>query len=141
MSNAPGARLRLPDAELTWRFSRSSGPGGQHVNTSDTRAEVSWDPASTSALTPAQRDRVLVALQSRLESGLLTVGSSRYRSQHRNREDARSRLEALVAAAAAPPAPPRRPTRASRRSRERRRASEQRRAQVKRERRGDWGWG
>lgn len=130
--------MRLPDAELTWRFSRSSGPGGQHVNTSDTRAEVSWEPAASSALTPVQRERVLVALRSRLESGVLTVASSRYRSQHRNREDARSRLEAMVSAAAAAPAPPRRPTRASRRSRERRQASEQRRAQVKRERRGTW---
>lgn len=138
MPNVPGSRLRLPDAELTWRFSRSSGPGGQHVNTSDTRAEVSWDPATSSALSAVERDRVMAALRPRLEAGVVTVASSRYRSQHRNREDARTRLEAMVAAAAAPPAPPRRPTRASRRSRERRRASEQRRAQVKRERRGRW---
>ena len=129
--------FHLPDDELRWRFSRSSGPGGQHVNTSDTRAEVSWDLSATNALTPDQVVLASRALRSRLRDGVLTVASSQYRSQHRNRENARSRLEELVARAIVPPRQ-RRPTRASKGSRERRRAQEQRRSAIKQDRRTDW---
>ncbi|WP_374999880.1 alternative ribosome rescue aminoacyl-tRNA hydrolase ArfB [Aeromicrobium sp. CTD01-1L150] len=131
------SRFHLPDDELTWRFSRSSGPGGQHVNTSDTRVELSWNLSATSALTDEERQRVATALRSRLRDGVLTVASSAYRSQHRNRESARVRLEELVAAALVP-ARPRRATRASRASRKRRREREQRRSALKRERHTDW---
>lgn len=131
------SRFHLPDDELSWRFSRASGPGGQHVNTSDTRVELSWDLRATSALTPAQVERAAAALATRLRGGVITIVSSQYRSQHRNREAARVRLEELVARAIVPPRP-RRPMRASRSSRTRRRASEQQRASVKRDRRTDW---
>ncbi len=130
-------RFHLPDDELRWRFSRSSGPGGQHVNTSDTRVEVSWDLSSTTALDPRQVELAREALSSRLRDGVLTVASSQYRSQHRNRESARVRLESLVARALEPPRR-RRPTRATRASRERRRTQEQRRSAVKQDRRTDW---
>ncbi len=131
------ARLRVPDDELTWRFSRSSGPGGQHVNTTDTRAEVSWHLRSSTLLTDAQRELAERRLASRLVGGTLTVASSRYRSQHRNREAARVRLEELVAEAIVPPTP-RRPTKPSRGARERRLESKKRRGDVKRGRRSDW---
>ncbi|MGJ9413806.1 alternative ribosome rescue aminoacyl-tRNA hydrolase ArfB [Aeromicrobium sp. CF4.19] len=131
------SRFHLPDDELSWRFSRSSGPGGQHVNTTDSRVELSWSPARTNALTEDQRARVLHVLSPRLRDGVLTISSSRYRSQHRNREAARARLEELVAAATVPPRR-RRPTRASTSSRSRRRDREERRSAVKRDRRADW---
>lgn len=131
------ARLRAPDDELSWRFSRSSGPGGQHVNTTDTRAEVSWDLGTTSALSDSQRELALQRLASRLTGTTLTVASSQYRSQHRNREAARVRLEALVAAAVVPDRP-RRATRPSRSSQRRRLDEKKRRGDVKRGRRGDW---
>jgi ribosome-associated protein len=125
----PG-RLRAPDDELTWRFSRSSGPGGQHVNTTDTRAEVSWDLAATGALTDAQKALALERLRTRLVDGTLTVASSQYRSQHRNREAARVRLEEIVAAAVVPPRP-RRATRPTRASQRRRVEAKRRRSDVK----------
>ncbi len=129
----PG-RVRVPDEELTWRFSRSSGPGGQHVNTTDTRVEVSWDVAGTRALTEAQRTLALERLRPRLVQGTLTVASSRYRSQHRNREAARVRLEELVAAAVVPPRP-RRATRPSRAAQRRRSETKRRRSDLKASRR------
>lgn len=133
---APGRhdRFRVPDDELSWRFSRSSGPGGQHVNTSDTRAEVTWDLASSAALTPAQRSLALERLRTRLVDGTLTIASSQYRSQHRNREAARVRLEQVVAAAIVPPRP-RRATRPTRGSQQRRIDAKKRRGDVKRSRR------
>lgn len=131
------ARFHLPDRELTWRFSRSSGPGGQHVNTTDTRVELSWTPATSDALTDAQKDLVAHHLRHRLVDGTVTVVSSQYRSQHRNREAAKVRLEQLVAAALAP-RKQRRATRPSRASVERRLASKKRRSQTKRDRGSGW---
>lgn len=127
-------RFRVPDDELSWRFSRSSGPGGQHVNTSDTRVEVSWDLATSSALSPTQRALALERLRTRLVDGTLTIASSQYRSQHRNREAARVRLEQVVAAAIVPPRP-RRATRPTRGSQRRRIEAKKRRGDVKRSRR------
>jgi ribosome-associated protein len=90
--------LRIPLAELEFRASRSGGPGGQHVNTSSTRVELSWDVAGSPSLTPAQRDRLLRRLASRLDgTGRLRLVSSTSRSQLRNREDATERLRAIVA--------------------------------------------
>lgn len=130
-------RLHLPERELSWRFSRSSGAGGQHVNTTDTRVELTWSLADTAALTDEQRARVAEKLRSRLVDGTITVVSSRYRSQHRNREAARVRLEELVSEAVVPPRP-RRPTKPTRASKERRLDAKKRRSDVKRSRRGGW---
>jgi ribosome-associated protein len=128
-------RVVIPAGELTWRFSRSSGPGGQSVNTSDSRAELSWDLAGSSALTPVQRERALARLSGRLVDGVLTVAASEHRSQLRNRAAAEARLVAAVAGAIAPPPRQRRPTRPSRGSVERRIAGKKRRSEIKRLRR------
>jgi ribosome-associated protein len=135
----PGLRVTagivIPDSELSWRFSRSSGPGGQGVNTADSRVELSWDAASSSALSPVQRERILDRLSRRLVGGVLTIAASEHRAQVRNREAARARLVALVAEAVRPPATARRPTTPSRGARERRLQAKQRRTDTKRLRR------
>ncbi|HEX4099564.1 MAG: alternative ribosome rescue aminoacyl-tRNA hydrolase ArfB [Pseudonocardiaceae bacterium] len=125
----------IPEGELRWRFSRSSGPGGQGVNTTDSRVELIFDVAASTALTEQQRDRVLQRLSHRLVDGVLTVVASEYRSQLRNREAARARLAAMLRAALAPDPPTRRPTRPSRAARERRLADKRRRMLIKRLRR------
>ncbi len=129
--------ITIPPEELSWRFSRSSGPGGQSVNTTDSQAELSYDLASTTALPPVLRDRALAALSGRLSGGVITVAASEFKSQLRNREAAAARLSALLTEATAPPRPPRRPTRPTRGSVERRLADKQRRSQLKRQRRLD----
>ena len=126
----------IPERELTWRFSRSSGPGGQSVNTADSRVELSLDVARTSALGPVQRARALERLSRRLVDGVLTVRASDHRSQLRNREAALERMAKIMAGALAPPPPRRRPTRPSRRSVERRLADKKRRSQTKQLRKG-----
>lgn len=130
-------RVSLPESELSWRFSRSSGAGGQHVNTSDTRVELIWSLATTQALTDAQRERALVSLRSRLVDGRITIVSSQYRSQLRNRDAARVRLEELVAQAIVPPRA-RRATKPSRAARARRVDAKKRRGEIKRLRGGGW---
>jgi ribosome-associated protein len=137
MGSSQTTRFHLPDRELTWRFSRSSGPGGQHVNTTDTRVELSWMPATSDVLTDSQKDLVAHFLHHRLVDGTITVVSSQYRSQHRNREAAKVRLEQLIAAALAP-RKQRRATKPSRASVERRLASKKRRSQTKRDRNAGW---
>ncbi|MFC9918709.1 alternative ribosome rescue aminoacyl-tRNA hydrolase ArfB [Agromyces binzhouensis] len=129
------SRLTIPEAELTWRFSRSSGPGGQGVNTTDSRAELVWDVAGSGALTPVQRERLLERLSGRVVDGVLTVTASEHRAQLHNRNAARARLAAVVAEALRPPSPSRRPTRPSRGSEERRLKAKKRRTDVKRLRR------
>ncbi len=125
----------IPADELSWRFSRSSGPGGQSVNTSDSRVELSYDLAASGALGPVLKERALRALEGRLAGGVLTISASEFRSQLRNREAAQQRLIALLTAATALPPAARRPTRPTRGSRERRLAAKQRRSQIKRLRR------
>lgn len=128
-------RPRIPDDELTWRFSRSSGPGGQHVNTADTRAEVRWSVRDSAVLDAEAKERVVRRLSSRLSAdGSIAVASSRYRSQHRNRQAARLRLEELVDQALAP-ITPRKPTRKSRAAEQRRLDAKRRRGDLKRSRR------
>lgn len=129
--------VTIPVQELRWRFSRSSGPGGQGVNTTDSRVELSWDLASSTALHPTARTRALDRLAGRLVDGVLTVTASQFRSQLRNRQAARSRLAELVRRAIAPPAPARRPTKPSAAARQRRLDDKRRRAQTKRSRRPD----
>ncbi len=125
----------IPPDELSWRFSRSPGPGGQSVNTSDSRAELSFDLAASAAMPAVLKDRAMRALEGRLVDGVITVTASDNRSQLRNREAAAARLSALLTEATAPPRAPRRPTRPTRGSVERRLAAKQRRAQIKRLRR------
>jgi ribosome-associated protein len=125
----------IPADELSWRFSRSSGPGGQSVNTSDSRVELSYDLASSTALSPVLKQRALRALAGRLVDGVLTVSASEFRSQLRNREAAADRMAKVLTAATAPPPKPRRPTKPTRGSTERRLAAKQRRSQIKRLRR------
>jgi len=129
--------IPIPPEELSWRFSRSSGPGGQSVNTTDSQAELSFDLARTSALPPVLQERALAALAGRLAAGVITISASEFKSQLRNRQAAAARLSALLTEATAPPRPPRKPTRPTRGSVERRLADKQRRSQVKRWRRGD----
>ena len=122
----------VPEAELRWRFSRASGPGGQGVNTTDSRVELIFDVAASTAFTPAQRDRILQRLSGRLVDGSLTVVAAEHRSQLRNREAARARLAAILRQALAADPPTRRPTRPSRAARERRLTDKRRRSEVKR---------
>lgn len=128
-------RLTIPAAELAWRFSRSSGPGGQGVNTTDSRVELSWDLAGSQLLPSALKERAVERLGSRLVQGVLTVTASEHRSQLRNREAAAARLGGLVASAIAAPPRGRRATRPSKGSVERRIAAKKRRGETKRNRR------
>lgn len=135
----PGLRvdsgLTIPESELSWRFSRSSGPGGQGVNTADSRVELVWDAAGSAVLSPAQRERLLERLGGRLVDGKLTIAASEHRAQLRNREAARARLAEIVADALRPPSAPRRPTKPSRGAKERRLDAKKRRTDIKRLRR------
>ena len=150
----------VPEDALTWRFSRSSGPGGQSVNTADSRVELSVDLAAITWATTADRDRVLAGLARRLALAdrreatarrdvaddkdqveaveaveplgtVLAVAASEFRSQLRNREAALARVTELLDDALRPPPPPRRATRPSRASRARRVQAESRRRSVK----------
>jgi ribosome-associated protein len=127
----------VPEKELRWRFSRSSGPGGQSVNTADSRVQLSLDLSTTTALGPVQRARALERLADRLVDGVLTVTAREERSQLRNREIALERLAAILGGAIAPPPRRRRPTKPSKKAIERRIAAKKRRAQTKRLRRVD----
>ncbi|MET8814016.1 alternative ribosome rescue aminoacyl-tRNA hydrolase ArfB [Streptomyces sp. NPDC004549] len=132
--------VSLPETELTWRFSRSSGPGGQHVNTSDSQAELRFDLARTEALPEVWKQRALERLAGRLVDGVLIVRASEHRSQWRNRESALVRLTATLAEATAPPPKPRRATRIPRGINERRLRQKKQRSDTKRGRSGrDWG--
>ncbi|MFF3392955.1 alternative ribosome rescue aminoacyl-tRNA hydrolase ArfB [Streptomyces sp. NPDC002669] len=131
--------VSLPEAELMWRFSRSSGPGGQHVNTSDSQVELRFDLAATEALPEVWKERALQRLESRLVGGVISVRASEHRSQWRNRETALVRLASLLAEATAPPPRPRRKTRIPRGINERRLREKKQRGETKRGRSGrDW---
>lgn len=132
--------VSLPEAELMWRFSRSSGPGGQHVNTSDSQVELRFDLANTDALPEVWKQRALERLASRLVDGVVSVRASEHRSQWRNREMAATRLAALLAEATAPPPKPRRATKIPRGINERRLRNKKQRSDTKRGRSGQ-GWG
>jgi ribosome-associated protein len=125
----------IPPEDLSWRFSRSPGPGGQSVNTTESRVELSFDLARSAALSPALKERALQRLARRMSGGVITVTASEHRSQLRNREAAAARMSALLTGATAPPPKPRRPTKPSRAARERRLAEKQRRSQINRLRR------
>nr|WP_308251920.1 alternative ribosome rescue aminoacyl-tRNA hydrolase ArfB [Pseudonocardia sp. KRD291] len=131
-----GIRVRrgfvVPEGELRWRFSRASGPGGQGVNTTDSRVELSFDLAGSSSVPGAMRERATSRLGHRLVGGVLTVVAQEHRSQLRNRHAARERLAALLAEATAAAPPPRRPTRPTAGSRRRRLDAKTRRGATKR---------
>ncbi len=127
--------LVIPAAELSERFSRSSGPGGQGVNTTDSRVELSFDVGRSPSVPPWLRERLLARLASRLVDGVLTVVASERRAQLANRNTARDRLASLLRTAAEPPPPRRRPTKPTRGAKERRLAAKKRRSQTKRTRR------
>jgi ribosome-associated protein len=128
-------RVTVPENELSWRFSRSSGPGGQSVNTSDSRAELSFDVARSPSLPEPLRARALERLAGRLVDGVLTVAASEQRSQLQNREAAEQRLAAVLREALAPPPQPRRPTRRTKGSVERRLQAKRQRSDLKASRR------
>lgn len=123
--------LVVPAAELVERFARSSGPGGQGVNTTDSRVQLTLDLATTSAFTEVQRERVLDRLSGRLVGTTLTVDASEHRSQRRNRSAARDRLAELLRDALAPPPPARRATRPTRGSQRRRLETKRQRSATK----------
>ncbi|MGD6979813.1 MULTISPECIES: alternative ribosome rescue aminoacyl-tRNA hydrolase ArfB [Citricoccus] len=132
----PGAPrgLTVPEAELVEQFSRSSGPGGQGVNTADSRVQLSLDLRTTTALSDTQRARALDRLAERLSGSVLTITASEHRSQRRNRAAARQRLAGLLREAVVPPVP-RRSTRPTRGSQRRRLEAKGRRSEVKQNRR------
>lgn len=132
----PGAPcgLRIPAGELAEQFSHASGPGGQGVNTADSRVQLSLDLGSTTALNDVQRARVLERLAGRLSGTVLTISAAEHRSQRRNRTAARQRLATLLRDAVAPELA-RRATRPSRGSRVRRLEAKRKRSEIKRNRR------
>jgi len=128
-------RLTVPETELSWRFSRSCGPGGQGVNTTDSRAELSFDVARSPSLPEHLRVRALERLAGRLVDGTVTVAASEQRSQLQNREAAEARLAQLLREAVAPPPPRRRATKPTKGSKERRLEGKRQRSELKRTRR------
>ncbi|WP_446664785.1 alternative ribosome rescue aminoacyl-tRNA hydrolase ArfB [Flexivirga sp. B27] len=136
ISPGPGAPrgMTVPTGELLEQFSRSSGPGGQGVNTADSRVQLSLDIGTTTALTEVQRQRALERLASRLAGTVLTISASEHRSQRRNRAAARERLATLLRDAVIPSVP-RRPTRRTRGSNQRRLTSKRERSEIKQNRR------
>ena len=122
--------LLIPQDELVERFSRSSGPGGQSVNTTDSRVELRWDVGGSNALSEAQRTRLLDRLAGRLVDGAISISASEHRSQLKNRQAARARLIALLRDAFVP-LTPRRPTRPSRAAKQRRLDAKRQRGDIK----------
>ena len=133
-------RVTIPAGELRWRFSRSSGPGGQGVNTTDSRVELSFDVATSPSIPPFLRERVVTRLGERLTDGVLVVAASEHRSQLRNREAAAARLVSLLRGALAPPPRTRRPTVPSRGAIERRLTDKKANAKRKADRRTPPDW-
>jgi ribosome-associated protein len=126
--------LTIPAGEFQWKFSRSSGAGGQHVNTSDSRVQLTWSVADSAVLTDDQRAALLTRLGRRMVGGAITLTVSERRSQLRNREASLESLAGLVRGALAPPAPPRRATKPTRGSARRHLAAKQQRSETKRQR-------
>jgi ribosome-associated protein len=125
----------IPDSEIRWRFSRSSGPGGQGVNTTDSRVELVYDLANTRALPAALIERALARLGGRVVEGAVVIAASEFRSQLRNREAAAERLGELMRRAIAAPPPPRVARKPSKGAKKRRLEDKRRRSDVKKMRR------
>lgn len=135
MTPGPGAPsgVTVPADELVERFSHASGPGGQGVNTADSRVQLSLDLAASAAFTDAQRARLLDRLGPRLTGTVLTVSAEEHRSQRRNRTAARERMADLIREALVPPVV-RHKTRPTAGSKRRRLEAKSRRSEVKRNR-------
>ena len=129
-------RLVIPAAELEWRFSRSSGPGGQGVNTTDSRVELRFDLESSKVLGPFRKARLKKALVSRMDGNCLRVVAAEERSQWQNRQRAMARLADLLREGLKPSPPKRRPTRPGRSAVQRRLDAKGRRSELKRRRQG-----
>ena len=130
--------LILPDAELTERFLRADGPGGQHVNRTESAVELRFDVAGSPSLPEAVRARLLTRRDRRMtDEGVLVIQARRFREQARNRDDARERLTEIVRGALAAPKK-RVATRPTRASKERRLAGKQQRSRIKQGRSRDW---
>ena len=131
--------LAIPDDELVERFVRSAGPGGQNVNKVSTAVELRFDIAHSPSLPEPVRARLLARRDRRVtDAGVLVLSAQRFRTQERNREDARERLAAFVAAGLRAPKP-RIATRPSRAAKQRRLDEKRGRSTIKRERtRRDW---
>ena len=128
-------RWVIPAAELRWRFSRSGGPGGQNVNTTDSRVELLFDLAATPSLPEHLRSRAMRRLEARLVEGCVVITASEHRSQWQNRVAAQRRLVELLQEAIKPPPPPRRATKPTRGSVQRRLQAKKQRSAVKQQRR------
>ncbi len=124
----------IPQAELVVKFSRSSGPGGQGVNTADSRVQLTFDVANSPSLPLYLRERALKNLQSKLVDGCITITASEHRSQIRNRRAAQQRLAQILREATAPSTRVRKSTRPTRGSIERRISSKKHRGEIKRSR-------
>ncbi|HET8555554.1 MAG TPA: alternative ribosome rescue aminoacyl-tRNA hydrolase ArfB [Rhodanobacteraceae bacterium] len=130
--------IHIPDSELVERFMRADGPGGQHVNRTESAVELRFDAASSPSLPDAVRERLLARRDRRITAeGVVVIQARRFRDQARNRDDARERLATLIRAAVAPPKK-RVPTRPTRASRERRLTHKKQRGQLKQNRKRDW---
>ncbi|MDI1290597.1 MAG: alternative ribosome rescue aminoacyl-tRNA hydrolase ArfB [bacterium] len=125
----------IPQSEITWRFSRSSGPGGQGVNTTDSKAQLVFDLASTTSLSAHLKARALERLGAMLIDGCVVITASEQRSQLQNRRAAEARLVETLKEAIAPPPRKRRPTKPSRAATDRRIKAKKSRGETKRLRR------
>jgi len=127
-------KVQVPLSELTFTASRSSGPGGQHVNTTDSRIQVRWNVLDSAALTETEKALVQNTLASRLtEAGDLILASDTHRSQRRNREEVTQRLASLVCEALIPPKP-RKKTKPTRASKEKRLDEKRKKSRTKKDR-------
>ena len=132
------ASIEIPESELTERFLRADGPGGQHVNRTESAVELRFDVAHSPSLPDAVRARVLARRDRRLtDEGVLVIQARRFRDQARNRDDARARLVDIIRASLTPPKK-RVATRPTRASKERRLTGKKQRGAVKRNRGRAW---